>query len=593
MGKEFNFLHTKSFTSNDNEVNAVAQNSEIRDLAHKNRKKLKPYDYESCTSSHKVVFVDFETNGFSNTSVLQICATKGDFIDGDLINRETLNRYYFPTESFNHQASKHSHKLTTIFIEKERKNCNYPKHFKDDIEIVDFFSNINKFVAHNVKFDYPILKTKREISSLFCTMDEFRKKKLGKWNLGFVLEHYNIDYDKNKHHNALYDVERTIDIFIEMFREKNENVKRFLEDNYSYKISKKDSVKTSSMQKLEQEDISTEKKTWKILLELSKEKYSLEEFSYFYNKNRKLLSFSGDDFLMNETFEYMKDDFIIINDEKRHKYHRAWNFDIESNLKKQVLFLLVNVHADHTKNKYKKIKYLLYKNLNTEDRYAFYCLIRCECQFGAFIWIKNFRALETLNENILNIFNADEIDKFNEKYLKENNIIKEISTLSSKNKLLSLEEYTPSCDTEKVYLEYFKNETSVDCLHMVPSNCMTRKVCEQALCSNILNIRDMPSDFITQEMTLVYLEQLNSDKMGYWSNIDSLNFYSWIEYLPMSMRTNENLSLLCKNINSNKYIDDVKKEDMKTIEFLKRHTLIEERTNERINSISFYMKIAN
>lgn len=174
----------------------------------------------------KIIFFDTETNGFSpKDSVLSISAFKFDInMDTfELSNLEELNRYYYPVEYYNERAIS-VNGLTKEKVDYLRRGNLYPRHFKDDSTVSEFFYGVEHYVAHNMSFDSKFMSM--ELKTRLCTMKSnlsevkatFSSGKL-KWpTLTETAIHYGIEIQEERLHESDYDVELTIEVFRRMLK---------------------------------------------------------------------------------------------------------------------------------------------------------------------------------------------------------------------------------------------------------------------------------------------------------------------------------------------------------------------------------------
>jgi len=126
--------------------------------------------------NNKVLVFDVETTGLnrSTCSVLGFCGVL--FEDSKPIKK--LTRYYYPEEGA--EISRDAiaiNGLTNEVISEKRKGANYPKHFREDKEIVELFKEADIIVSHNIRFDWGfVTDSHKELERLekekvlYCTM---------------------------------------------------------------------------------------------------------------------------------------------------------------------------------------------------------------------------------------------------------------------------------------------------------------------------------------------------------------------------------------------------------------------------------------
>lgn len=181
---------------------------------------------------YKLIFFDFETNGFKGSSVLSIAAVKAQY-DSNLDKFEKigeLHRYYYrdPGEKENLGALK-VNGLYDEVIRKNRGKETYAKHYNEDKQaVIDFFNDADCGIAHNINFDKDFLPLK--LRNEFCTMQnniDIVKAgvslKTNSWKWPSLLEcakFYKVPFEKDKLHNSLYDVLITFRVFFRMTKNK-------------------------------------------------------------------------------------------------------------------------------------------------------------------------------------------------------------------------------------------------------------------------------------------------------------------------------------------------------------------------------------
>jgi len=179
-----------------------------------------------------IIFLDLETNGTANCSVLQFAALKFRKIDlkNGIINPvDKIDKYYFPNngEKFNFFAAK-VHGITTqkIITERNKSFISYPKTFLKEFErgndhFYNFFRGIDTIGGHNIDFDLRFFPNWIQNKKRLCTMKLNKKivcaeDKLGRIKYPKLIEcikYYNLNYDETKLHNAIYDIEMTAMVF--------------------------------------------------------------------------------------------------------------------------------------------------------------------------------------------------------------------------------------------------------------------------------------------------------------------------------------------------------------------------------------------
>ncbi len=166
-----------------------------------------------------MIILDFETNTQHEHDVIEVGAIKVAFEDGEYKVIDTFHRYYYSKYEVNQRALE-VHKLTLAKIKKLRGNGNYAKYFEEDNDFIEFCEYSDTLVAHNISFELRYLGDLICFENHFCTMKE-NKYIVNALNINGnikppklieVCEYYNIDFDTNKYHSAIYDVTKTLEI---------------------------------------------------------------------------------------------------------------------------------------------------------------------------------------------------------------------------------------------------------------------------------------------------------------------------------------------------------------------------------------------
>lgn len=179
----------------------------------------------------EIIIFDFETNGFNGSSVLSLSAIKAVVLPDKLEEIDRFNRFYFRTPGeFVNPAAIQINGLDESSILKYRENADYPKHYIDDIEsFIEFCGDIDHFVAHNFSFDKDFIGFEALIS--FCTFIESKNINIGKFNkLSDLAKFYDVEVDSDSLHSSMYDVEILFDVVKGMYKDKNENLLKFLSE---------------------------------------------------------------------------------------------------------------------------------------------------------------------------------------------------------------------------------------------------------------------------------------------------------------------------------------------------------------------------
>jgi DNA polymerase III epsilon subunit-like protein len=181
-------------------------------------------------SDEKILFIDFETNGFSNktSSGLSYFAKDSD--------NNTLERYFFPKEEYNEKAIAVNNLTEEVLLEK-RGACNYEAHMVDDDGLEEFSKDVTLFVSYNVDFDLkwmPKSFIDRNVK-VFCPMKfltpimKLTNRKRGgikRPNLKEAAMYLGIEVDDEKRHDAKYDTEILIEIYNRIMA--SEDLKKYL-----------------------------------------------------------------------------------------------------------------------------------------------------------------------------------------------------------------------------------------------------------------------------------------------------------------------------------------------------------------------------
>ena len=189
------------------------------------------------------IVIDTETNGLDyNSSVLSFsCLT----LDDNNYVIDILNRYYYKEdkEADNSEALKTNGLYKNVISAKrEIHGANYPKYFKDDLEILEILNDddLEKIIAHNIEFDigqisqsFNLNPTHFKNKELYCTMlntqyvydAPYMKNDTPKLpNLKESVNHFGIDTNElffdlgEDYHSSLFDVYCTYFVFRELIK---------------------------------------------------------------------------------------------------------------------------------------------------------------------------------------------------------------------------------------------------------------------------------------------------------------------------------------------------------------------------------------
>ena len=170
-----------------------------------------------------MIILDFETNSANIHDVIEVAAFRVKNVDNQYEVIETFHRYYVSEYEVNPYALE-VHKLSPQRIEKLRAGVSYEEYFEDDIEFADFCKNTKTLVAHNISFELRHIGSLVTFENHFCTMKENKrvvnatnvKGNIKNPKLIETCAHYNIDFDNEQYHSAIYDVTKTLEILNKM-----------------------------------------------------------------------------------------------------------------------------------------------------------------------------------------------------------------------------------------------------------------------------------------------------------------------------------------------------------------------------------------
>lgn len=180
----------------------------------------------------RFIVLDTETNGLNILySVLSIGGIKCRIENGQILEEETFERYYFPVEPYEEKAIE-KNGLTQETIEALRNDAKYPAFCKKDKEVTTFLKDVTFFVGHNIEFDLDMIPPlhsrkydkRRSIDTMKLNTDIVQSGSIKydhyKWpTLEETARYYNITKKETKFHNALFDAQITLDIFKLMYAE--------------------------------------------------------------------------------------------------------------------------------------------------------------------------------------------------------------------------------------------------------------------------------------------------------------------------------------------------------------------------------------
>lgn len=176
-----------------------------------------------------MIILDFETNTMTPEDVIEVAAIFVQLEDGEFKVKDMFHRYYLSRYALN-PYSYEVHRLTPELIKAHRAKAKatYPSYFNEDEEFIEFCKQGKTLIAHNINFELRHSQRLLRFERHFCTMKENKNivKAINKNGnlknpkLDETCEFYGIDFDKNKHHSATYDVTKTYEI-INAMRKKN------------------------------------------------------------------------------------------------------------------------------------------------------------------------------------------------------------------------------------------------------------------------------------------------------------------------------------------------------------------------------------
>ena len=170
-----------------------------------------------------MIILDFETNSSNVHDVIEVAAFRVKKRGDKYVVADTFHRYYLSDYEVNPHALA-VHKLSPERIERLRGDAGYTEYFEEDEEFIDFCNGATTLVAHNISFELRHLGGLLSFDNHFCTMKENKKivKALNaKGNLKNpklieTCKFYNIEFDDEQYHSAIYDVTKTLEILNSM-----------------------------------------------------------------------------------------------------------------------------------------------------------------------------------------------------------------------------------------------------------------------------------------------------------------------------------------------------------------------------------------
>ncbi len=170
-----------------------------------------------------MIILDFETNSSNIHDVIEVAAFRVKKVDSSYVVLDTFHRYYLSEYEVNPHALA-VHKLSPERIERLRDSASYAEYFEDDHDFIDFCNGAKTLVAHNIAFELRHLGSLVSFDNHFCTMKENKKivKALNaKGNLKNpklieTCAFYDIEFDDEQYHSAIYDVTKTLEVLNDM-----------------------------------------------------------------------------------------------------------------------------------------------------------------------------------------------------------------------------------------------------------------------------------------------------------------------------------------------------------------------------------------
>lgn len=170
-----------------------------------------------------MIILDFETNSANIHDVIEVAAFRVQKVEGEYVVMETFHRYYFSEYEVNPHALA-VHKLSPERLARLRANADYEEYFADDTEFVEFCQGTKTLVAHNVTFELRHLAELVHFDHHVCTMKSNKQivralNVRGNVKNPKLLEccnFYNIEFDEEQYHSAIYDVTKTLEILKKM-----------------------------------------------------------------------------------------------------------------------------------------------------------------------------------------------------------------------------------------------------------------------------------------------------------------------------------------------------------------------------------------
>lgn len=170
-----------------------------------------------------MIILDFETNSANIHDVIEVAAFRIKKEEGVYVIADTFHRYYFSEYDVNPYALA-VHKLSPQRIERLRLDADYAEYFVEDSEFREFCLGSKTLIAHNIAFELRHLGELVRFEKHFCTM-KMNTKIVGALNIRGSLKnpklletcrHYEIEFDEEQYHSAIYDVTKTLEVLNRM-----------------------------------------------------------------------------------------------------------------------------------------------------------------------------------------------------------------------------------------------------------------------------------------------------------------------------------------------------------------------------------------
>ncbi len=170
-----------------------------------------------------MIVLDFETNSSHVHDVIEVAAFRVKKENGSYVVTDTFHRYYLSDYEVNPHALA-VHKLSPERIERLRAGADYAEYFEEDEAFVAFCQGATTLVAHNISFELRHLGELVSFEKHLCTMKENKKHVQARNAKGNIKNpklietclFYNIEFDDEQYHSALYDVTKTLEILNHM-----------------------------------------------------------------------------------------------------------------------------------------------------------------------------------------------------------------------------------------------------------------------------------------------------------------------------------------------------------------------------------------